>query len=286
MERTILLVLLFGVFVRFILQICAAVGDGLNTDTSGCVCSSSFDDIKTKIAANSAVIPVCGAETVLDFAEAIDVSDKIFRLFTANCDGTEDKSAVTTAVFSGERFFSTNTASHHDITLSNVKFQKYGIGSSIETFGEGTLEVLGCTFEGMLRNEGNAISNGQNATVSVSGCTFHGHDVGKSNGGAILNTGQMAINDSTFSRNRATNGGAIYNRYDGQMTIKGSTFSRNHAYWAGGAVYNALGVMAIESSTFSENQANSGGALFYGEHNASQALFFGHLNPSQQVQTA
>eukprot|EP00542_Grammatophora_oceanica_P021064 CAMPEP_0194032230 /NCGR_PEP_ID=MMETSP0009_2-20130614/5212_1 /TAXON_ID=210454 /ORGANISM="Grammatophora oceanica, Strain CCMP 410" /LENGTH=145 /DNA_ID=CAMNT_0038672601 /DNA_START=928 /DNA_END=1362 /DNA_ORIENTATION=+ len=138
----------------------------------GCNCAATMDDIGTKIE-SSDMIPVCSNSTIVFDGSAIDVSNKEFRLFSADCDGNEDKLSEP-AVLEGNEHFLTTTGSAHNITLSRVKFVRKGSSESncIHTKGTGgILDVLDCAFEGSSANYGRAILNEQ-GTVNVRDCSF------------------------------------------------------------------------------------------------------------------
>jgi len=231
-----------------------------------CACSKTVADILAQLG-YSEMIPVCSGETI-DWVSgsALYVPPyRAYRFFSADCGGNEIES-LEPAVFRGQNFFYTSKVSdeHHDITFSNVKFLQTGPGTSLRTEGTGTLDVLGCSFEGS--DGGRAIRSDKNATVYISGCSFHGHatdDNGSDhNGAAIKNYGHVTIMGSMFSNNEAgDSGGAIFN--SGNMTINNSTFSSNKASHGGGAICNDFGgTLAIQqSSTFTGNQADYGGAV-------------------------
>eukprot|EP00542_Grammatophora_oceanica_P001779 CAMPEP_0194065390 /NCGR_PEP_ID=MMETSP0009_2-20130614/85439_1 /TAXON_ID=210454 /ORGANISM="Grammatophora oceanica, Strain CCMP 410" /LENGTH=111 /DNA_ID=CAMNT_0038718229 /DNA_START=1820 /DNA_END=2152 /DNA_ORIENTATION=- len=111
-----------------------------------------MDDIIAQI--GNPEIPVCGGRTIEFSGEPIDVTGMKFRLFSIDCNGNDDES-VEPAVLVGNRHFSTNEGSTHNITLSNVTFVQKDVDAQncIHTKGTGgILDVLGCAFEGISTN--------------------------------------------------------------------------------------------------------------------------------------
>lgn len=132
-----------------------------------------------------------------------------------------------------------------------------GEGAGLFNSGDGTVTLIGCTFENCAARDGGAIYNTMTGNCTVLGTSFAGNQA-NSTGGAIYSIGALSIQNCSFSQNQAVvSGGAIYGA---GVNLIGCTFFGNRAP-AGGAITCSGRTLDAERCSFSGNSATNGGAI-------------------------
>lgn len=132
-----------------------------------------------------------------------------------------------------------------------------GEGAGLFNSGDGTVTLIGCSFENCAARDGGTIYNAMTGNCTVLGTSFVGNQA-NSTGGTIYSIGALSIQNCSFSQNQAVvSGGAIFGA---GVNLMDCTFTGNHAP-AGGAINCSGKTLDVESCSFSGNSATNGGAI-------------------------
>lgn len=135
-----------------------------------------------------------------------------------------------------------------------------GEGAGLFNSGDGTVTLIGCSFENCKAMGGGALFNNASGNCIVLGTSFIANQ-SITVGGAIHSVGTLSLENCTFSQNCTTDdgmGGAVFGF---GASMSNCTFSGNHAQ-TGGAIYCGEKSLDVDSCVFAENDATNGGAIF------------------------
>ena len=169
---------------------------------------------------------------------------------------------------SGGAVFGENT----ELTVRDCTFEGNNVSSSgsnsdggaIRMIG-GVLNVANCLFVGnVASDDGGAICLSNQGTLAIIGSTFQDNRCSDVGGALDLRSSTLTVTDSTFEENQAgDDGGAVYAERAEMLSIVESVFLANHCEGDGGALSVDESLLNIVDSTFEANQSGvSGGAIF------------------------
>ena len=134
----------------------------------------------------------------------------------------------------------------------------------------GSLDLVGCRFEGNLAAEGGAFWVVDSHSVAVTDCEFvtnravdRGGAIYKVTGHTVLDS-SVTFDGCTFTGNAATHGGALYATAHLRrevFSIANGLFTGNRAHESGGAIYGDYLPFTAVNCTFAGNQAARGAGI-------------------------